>query len=1028
MDSDNRKTTTPNSDELTKKSKKELAKQIELLYKHNFDLHTAIEEKDIYFEGLKHLGAILEESVFEICVLNRKTLRFIHANKKARENLGYSMNELTGLSLFDVKKEFDEAGFNKMIGPLGEGRADKIEYCAFHLRRDGTSYPVEVHLQSSTFNKTPVFVAVILDISKRTQTEDRLKETLERLSKINRYETVIGIVTRTVHNSVTLKTVMENSVQAVHQNMDLVKNVLIHLVEGSEAVLHAHRGLPEWFVARMQRIQFPRGATWRTIIQGKTAYVPDTNADQYMGPAGIELGIKSYVSIPLKNDGRVVGVINICTDVENAFRADELRVLDIVSKQIEIAINNARFTESLIASEMALEDKISILSKKESYEKMINTIAGRVHSSVDFDEVLRLTLNGLRQNIKNADFFAIYFVEGNEAVMKTSYGHEESFLKKVERIPYPRGYTWRTIIDGKTRLVSDTDQDDAIGPAARQAGVRSYISMPIKSVGNTIGCITLASKSINAFARDEITLLESIVEQIAVALLNAKYVREIESNEKRLKALVGSVDEIVFEMDEHGTYVGVWTENEELLVRPKEELLGRRISDFFDKDLAEALLDAINRVLKNRKSEIIEYNLFINGRERCFRARINPILTPEGGTKTVSMLARDVTESKALETQLLRSQRLESVGNLAGGIAHDLNNILQPIMMSIQLLNSRITDEKCRSWLDILDQSAQRGADLIKQILSFARGLESKKQPFDIKYLVKEVQKMLNQTFPKFINIHTEIEDNIPAVLGDYTQLNQVLMNLCVNARDAMPEGGDLIIRIRHIAAGKDDIPAFLKPDYQEYIVIEVSDTGAGIPPEHLDKIFDPFFTTKASDKGTGLGLSTIYGIVKDHEGVINVESQVGKGTKFTVYLPVIQSTGAADTLGELISNAHAGNGEVILVVDDESMITDMARTILEEYDYKVLVANNGEEATKMFLLHKDEIHAAIVDMMMPVMGGKATIRLLKKERPSLKVIATSGYQREHELIDLKDAEVDAFLPKPFNAEKLLQTLNDVIH
>lgn len=518
------------------------------------------------------------------------------------------------------------------------------------------------------------------------------------------------------------------------------------------------------------------------------------------------------------------------------------------------------------------------------------------------------------------------------------------------------------------------------------------------------------------------------MEQIAVALLNAKYVREIESNERRLKALVGSVDEIVFEIDENGTYMGVWTANEELLVRPKEELLGRRISDFFDGDLAQSFSDAINRVLKNRKSEVIEYKLFIMGRERSFRARINPIITPDSQPNTVSMLARDFTESKALETQLLRSQRLESVGTLAGGIAHDLNNILQPILMSIQLLKSRISDEKCRSWLDILDQSAQRGADLIKQILSFARGLESKKQPFDIKDLVNEAQKMLNVTFPKFINLHTEIEDNIPSVFGDYTQLNQMFMNLCVNARDAMPEGGDLIIRIRHIAAGKDNIPAFLKPDYQEYIVIEVSDTGIGIPPENLDKIFDPFFTTKSSDKGTGLGLSTIYGIVKDHDGVINVESQVGRGTKFTVYLPVMQSTGAADTLGELHSNAHAGNGEMILVVDDESMITDMARTILEEYDYKVLVANNGEEATKIFLLHKDEIYAAIVDMMMPVMGGKATIRILKKERPSLKVIATSGYQREHELVDLKDAEVDAFLPKPFNAEKLLQTLNDVIH
>jgi PAS domain S-box-containing protein len=1018
----------PDSGELMKRSKKELVDQIERLYRHNFELHSALEERDSCFESLKHLGTILDESVFEIFVLDRKTLGFIYANRKARENLGYTMSELSGLTVNDLKNFFGEGQLSKMTEPLVNGDTDKVEFTAHHSRKDGTSYPVEVYLQNSTFNKAPVIAALMLDITKRTRAEERLKETLSQLSKINRYETVIGIVTRTVHNSVNLKTVMENAVQALHQNMDVAKNVSIHLVEGSEAVLQAHRGLPEWFVEKVQRIQYPRGTTWRTIIQGKTAYVPDTEGDENLGPAGFELGIKSYVSIPLKNDRKVVGVINIYTDMVNSFRADELRLLDIVSRQIEIAINNARFTESLIASEKALEEKINALSKKESYERVTYSIAGMVHSSVDFDEVLRLTIDSLRQNIKNADFIAIFFVEGNEAVMKAEYGYGESFAKKIERIPYPRGLTWRTIIEGRTRFVPDTSDDDAIGPAGRQWGLKSYISMPIKSVGNTIGCVTLGSKVVNAFDREELSLLESIAEQIAIALLNAKYVREIESNERRLKALVGSVDEIVFEMDENGTYVGIWTENEELLIRPKRELLGRRISDFFDEDFTSMFLEAIRRVLRNRKSEVVEYKLFINGRERSFRARVNPIFASGSEPGTVSMLARDVTESKALETQLLRSQRLESIGKLAGGIAHDLNNILQPILMSIQLLNTRISDEKSRTWLEILDSSAQRGADLIKQILSFARGLDSKKQPFDLKYLVKDVQKIIDETFPKFISLHTEIEDSIPSVYGDYTQLNQVLMNLLVNARDAMPEGGDLGIAVKSVAVGEEETPVFLKPEYQRYIVIEVSDNGLGIPQENMERIFDPFFTTKEQDKGTGLGLSTVYGIIKDHDGFINVESQLGKGTTFTVYLPVMQSHGAEDTLDELYSNVPSGNGEVILVVDDESMITDMAKTILEEYDYKVLVAHNGEEATRVFSTHKDEIYAAIVDMMMPVMGGKATIRILKRERPSLKVIATSGYQREHELVDLKDAEVDAFLPKPFNAETLLQTLNSVMN
>ena len=1028
MDSDSRTITDPHPGELIKKTKSELVEHIESLYKKIYELKTSLEEMDLSLESVKHMGAVFEESILEIIVFDKKTLGFIHANKKARERLGYSMSDLCGLTVFELGKFFDGHRLATMTEPLREGQSDKIVYTAVHASHEGAYYAVEVHLQCSTFNKTPVIVAVILDITKRAQAEQRLKETLSQLSKINKYETVIGIVTRTVHNSVNLRTVMENSVQALYQNMDAAKYVAIYLVEGAEAVLQAHRGLPKWFAERMKRIQFPTGYTWRTIIKGKTEYVPDAVSGHHVGPAGVELGLKSYVAIPLKNDGKVVGVITISTDIKNSFRADELRLLDIVSRQIEIAINNARFTESLIASERELEEKVKILSRKESHEKIINSIASRVHSSVDFDEVLSLTTKELRQHIRNADFIAVYFVEGNDAVMKSVHGHDENFSRKAEKIPYPRGLTWKTIIEGKTRFVPDTDYDDAIGPAGRQSGVRSYISIPIQSVGTTIGCITIASEKLNAFEREDLTLLESVAEQIRIALLNAKYVTEIESNEKRLKALVGSVDEIVFEFDAEGTYLGVWTENEELLVRPKAELLGRRVSDFFDEEFSSRITEAIKNVLRNRRSEIAEFNTVLHGRERCFRARINPIFTSGEEPGTVSMLARDVTESRALETQLLRSQRLESVGKLAGGIAHDLNNILQPIMMSIQLLNTRTTDDKSLRWLEILDRSAQRGADLIRQILSFARGLESRKQPLDLKYLANDVMKILDETFPKFIRLNMEIEEGLPPATGDFTQLNQVLMNLCVNARDAMPDGGVLSITMRKIARGKDEIPLFIESDVPSYIVIQVADTGTGIAPEHMDKIFDPFFTTKSSDMGTGLGLSTAYGIVKDHGGFINVESLQGKGSVFTIYLPILESADSAEALDELDSKAHMGNGEVILVVDDESMITDMARTILEEYDYKVLVAHNGEEATRIFLTHKDEIYAAIVDMMMPVMGGKATILTLKKERPALKVIAMSGYQREHELVDLKEAEVDAFLPKPFNTEKLLRTLDQVIH
>lgn len=1014
------------SKQLLRKTKRELIDRLKLLHKENCELRCSLDNKDLRIERLDQLGAVLEASIFEIFVIDNTSRKFIYANKRARDNLGYTIEDINRLHLFDVKKDYDEEHFNKILEPINKGVLDKLEYCTHHFRKDGSSYPVEVHLHPSTYNKTPVYVTINLDISKRRHAEDKLRETLAQLEKINRYEAVVGIVTRTVHKSMDLKSVMENAVQALGKNMEAAEKVSIFLVEGTEAVMYAHRGYPQWFVEKVRRLQFPSGFTWRAIIHGTTIYVPDTDADSVMGPwAGSELGKKSYVAIPLKDGGRVVGVLNINSTVKDAFRADELRVLDIVSKQIEIAINKARFTESLIASEKALEEKIKKLSKKERYEKIINTIATKIHSSVDLHRILQLAVVNMKRNIAQSDLIAVYFVEGDKAVLKASVGHPEWFLSRVKEIPYKKGLTWKTIAEGRTCYVSDSESENVIGPAGREIGLKSYISMPIKSGKDTIGCINVASFNIDAFSREEISLLESVVKQIETALINAKYVEEIKSNEKRLKALVGSVDEIVFEFDEQGTYLGIWTENEELLIKPKEALLGKRIHDFFNRQQADTFVDTIRRVIKEQKSEIVEYTVTLKNGERCFRARINPIIPSINGTKTLSMLSRDVTESKALESMLLRAQRLDSVGKLAGGIAHDLNNILQPILMSVQLLGKRTSDEKFEKWLGIIENSTRRGSELIKQILSFARGLESEKRPFEIKYLIQDAEKIMKGTFPKSINVHINIKNNLPTIRADHTQLNQVLMNLCVNARDAMPDGGDLYISADTIRTENNASPGFLKCGPNEYLVIEVTDTGTGISPGVMDHIFDPFFTTKEPDEGTGLGLSTAYGIVKEHDGFINVDSVEGKGSTFTVYIPAIESRGETDSPGETNADLTKGNGEVILVVDDETMITDMIRTVLEEHGYKVLVAHNGVEATDLFLAHKDDVYAAVVDMMMPVMGGKATIRNLRSQSRSLKIIVISGYQDEHVLVDV---EADAFLPKPFNTTALLRTLNDVIH
>jgi signal transduction histidine kinase len=395
------------------------------------------------------------------------------------------------------------------------------------------------------------------------------------------------------------------------------------------------------------------------------------------------------------------------------------------------------------------------------------------------------------------------------------------------------------------------------------------------------------------------------------------------------------------------------------------------------------------------------------------------------GKHGMQIIVRDITEKKKYETQFLRAQRLESIGTLASGIAHDINNILTPMMLSLELLQEKITDNGSQKLLNALERSTQRGASLVKQIQSFAKGLEGERVDLQVSHLISEITQIAKETFPRSIEIRTDISKDLWTISGDATQLHQVLMNLCVNARDAMPDGGILRISTENIFIDENYARMNIDAKVDQYIVITVSDTGTGIPPEIMDRIFDPFFTTKQHGKGTGLGLSTALGIVKSHGGFMNVYSEVGKGTVFKVYLPVVMTIGTIkdQKVKKEQSELLRGHGESILVVDDEIMIREITSSILETHGYKALTANDGKEATALYLQHKEEIKLILIDMMMPIMDGPASIRELRKVNPDIKIIGVSGLTEKDKLAEVSDIHLHAFLIKPYTAEKLLKNI-----
>lgn len=397
-----------------------------------------------------------------------------------------------------------------------------------------------------------------------------------------------------------------------------------------------------------------------------------------------------------------------------------------------------------------------------------------------------------------------------------------------------------------------------------------------------------------------------------------------------------------------------------------------------------------------------------------------------GIPQSVLVVNTDVTAKKKLETQLLRTQRLESVGVLAGGVAHDFNNLLTPILMAVKLLHEKRSEADRLSLLATLQASAERGAEMVRQLLSFAGGSEAATVPIHLRHVIKEVKSILDHTFPKGIHIAARVPDNLLPVLADTTQVSQVLMNLCVNARDAMPDGGVLTITAENVMLSDDYARHHADAHPGRYVRMSVIDTGAGIAADVLDRIFDPFFSTKECGKGTGLGLSTVLGIVKSHSGFVNVYSEVGRGARFSVYFPAAlkEETRAAELSP---ANFPVGRGEMILLVDDEASILKTVKTTLESYNYRVLTAPDGTEAVARYSQHQSEIQVVLLDMMMPGMDGPTTLAALRQLAPDVLVIATSGLWPKGRLAAEVGAGEMAFLQKPYTDEQLLTLLARVI-
>ncbi len=458
-----------------------------------------------------------------------------------------------------------------------------------------------------------------------------------------------------------------------------------------------------------------------------------------------------------------------------------------------------------------------------------------------------------------------------------------------------------------------------------------------------------------------------------------------------------------------------------------EEVLGRSIVDVLLAGNVQELetiraefepLEKLNHVAKRKAKD---------GRQLTIDARWTLVRNELGQPDYILITQTDISQQKQAEDHLLRVQRMESIGTLAGGIAHDLNNTLSPVLMGVEMLegNETLTDED-RKWLTLIRDNSERAADLVKQVLTFARGSEGSVVPMQLRHVAKELLQVLRETLPKSILLKQQIEPDLWIMKADPTQMHQVLMNLSLNASDAMPDGGTLSISLTNemVDDGYHRMNSEIAPG--RYILVEVEDTGHGMSNETIERIFDPFFTTKEIGKGTGLGLSTVLNIVEGHGGILSVESSVGRGTKFSIFFPAI-ALQEPSTVSDEGQTSSDGEGRLILIVDDEADVREIMRAALEKAGYRTLEAPDGADGLGTFADHKDEIAAVITDASMPLLDGVVLSRAIRRIAPETKIIAMSGLLSSTQISQLEAAGVDAFLTKPFTAKKLLADLTALL-
>ena len=671
--------------------------------------------------------------------------------------------------------------------------------------------------------------------------------------------------------------------------------------------------------------------------------------------------------------------------------------------------------------------KYGRLLEEQTQELMaLNSLGEAVNRAVEINLLLNAALVEVIRLLE-VEYGWIYHAEGGRMVLKTEQGGSEQ-----ENDPIPTG----ALVDDQRFGWIRAPRIERIDQRAVRRGqqswpyqfLQSWASVPIMVKNSLSGVMVLGSTNRKAFTSKQLGMMSAFANQIGVALENAGLFERVRRSEERYMDLFEHAPDMNHIVSRDGIIVSSNKTELDRLGYRREDLVGQSVLRLYKRDYHETARSLLEQMFEGRREfkELEEQMITVNGEVLDVSVNTSLIYDERGEPVFIRAAARDVTERKKLEAKILHAQRIDSIGNLAGGVAHDFNNILTSILGSTAIMKRKM--KKGDPWyrfVDIIETAARRGSSLTRQLLTFARKSTIQFRPVMVNDVVEETLHLFERSTDKTIVVEKEFSPRISIINGDDGQLQQALLNLLINARDAMPEGGKIMVGTDVVEFTPIAQPSGNGERSGKYVVISVRDTGIGMDRETQQKIFEPFFTTKEQGKGTGLGLSVVYGVVNGHDGFITVESEPGQGSIFRLHFPLLKESDAARRPAR--RSALLKGSEQVLVIDDEEHVSEIIAAMLKDLGYKVTVVNSGADALEELKNHPKKYDAVVLDMNMPKMGGKETFIRLKEAHPDLRVLISTGYGDASIAARPLQEAIDGFLQKPYQLEELSKAMRHVL-